>query len=51
MRLIEPSSNSIPVKYAKPDGLGATGELILLHGVQDCVPPALTSLELLNSEL
>jgi len=51
MRLLEPSSDGIPIKYAKPDRLRATGELVLLNGVQDCVPPALTSLEFLDSEL
>jgi len=50
-RLIEASSSNIPVKYAKPDRLGATGELVLLYGTQDRATPALTSLELLDSEL
>jgi hypothetical protein len=32
LRLIEASSSNVPVKYAKPDRLGATGELVLLYG-------------------
>src|SRR5262245_3431345 len=51
MRLIESSSDSIPVEYAKPDRPGATGELVLLYGVQDRAPPALTTLELLTEKL
>ena len=49
LRLVETASSEIPVKYAKPDGIEAPGELVLLNCIQDRAAPALASLALLDS--